>query len=60
MSKRFEDMSIEELVAERDKWEKKIDEAPGWGAAVGAAYEFMQECERWIRRREAESDKREV
>jgi hypothetical protein len=45
--------TLEQLTAERDYWQGKVDKATGWGAAVGAANEFLLECEREIRRRKS-------
>ena len=54
MDKAFKDMTLEELKAERDKWQKEIDTASGWGAGVSAALEFRDEANIWISRRERE------
>jgi len=44
-------MTDDELAAEREKWNRKIVDAPGWGAAVAAAHEFRDDCDRELRRR---------
>lgn len=46
--KLIEQMTLDEAVAERDKWQKKIDEATGWGAALGAAAEFRDAAQKRI------------
>lgn len=49
INKKFEDMSIEELKAEREYWEDKIVGATAWGASLSVASEFRGECDRYIR-----------
>lgn len=51
----WEAATLAELREERDYWRAKLDEATGWGAAVGAANGFLEACEAWIRKRERES-----
>lgn len=55
LSKAFKDMTLEELKAEYDYWDRKILAATQWGAALGAAAEFRDECAGWIARREREA-----
>lgn len=55
-SKPFSEMTLDELRAEHEHWDKKIREATGWGAAVGAADEFRRDCAREIRRRGGETE----
>lgn len=52
MSKGFADMTIEELLAERDRWNHKIAAATSWGSALTAANEFRRACDREIERRQ--------
>lgn len=54
MSKAYKDMTIAELETERDYWQARIDSAENWGAAVGVAAEFHDDCVRAIRRKKAE------
>lgn len=49
--KAFRDMTDAELRAEHDKWDSKIRNSTGWGAAVAAADEFRRECRREAARR---------
>jgi hypothetical protein len=46
-------MTDAELAAERARWSQEIADAPGWGAAVAAAHEFRDDCDRELRRRAA-------
>ncbi len=48
---RVQDQTLDQLRLERDYWQGKVDKATEWGAAVGAANEFLLECEREIQRR---------
>ncbi len=56
-SKPFHEMTLPELRAELEVWDRKIAEAPRWGAALTAAYEFREQCLSWIARREREEQK---
>lgn len=47
--------TLEQLIAERDYWQAKIEGATSWGAAVGAAAEFRDDCQLWIDRRQKEA-----
>jgi hypothetical protein len=47
----IKDLSDEDLLKEWQTWDDKIIGAKSWGAAVGAALEFRQECEREMSRR---------
>lgn len=49
----FWEMSNEELRKERDHWQNEINNSPNWGAAVAAAIEFRDECEKALERRGA-------
>lgn len=51
MDKPIKSMTDQELFDERNKWRYKITTATGWGAAVGAAQEFLKECDNEIRNR---------
>lgn len=44
-------LSDDGLIAEWTKWKEKIEAATSWGAAIAAANEFRQDCEREINRR---------
>ena len=46
-----ERQTLEELHLEAQYWRGQIAGARSWGAAVGAAQEFLEYCEREIRRR---------
>lgn len=48
------DQTLDQLRAERAYWQARIDEATGWGAAVGAAAGFRDQCDAWIVRRQRE------
>lgn len=52
VGKKIRDLSDDELLAEWHQWNDKIKNAPGWGAAVGAADEFRRTCAQELRRRE--------
>ena len=43
--------SVEELIAERQYWDQRIKSAGRWGAAVGVAAEFRDECDGELLRR---------
>lgn len=45
------DLSDEALLHEWAQWDRKIRNASGWGAAIGAAIEFRSECTREIAKR---------
>ncbi|MBS9720213.1 MazG-like family protein [Tianweitania sp. BSSL-BM11] len=49
--KPFREMTDEELAAERDRWDQKIKNASGWGAALAVADSFRRNCDRQIERR---------
>ncbi len=50
--KAFHEMTDAELRIEADKWDAKIRNATGWGAAVAAADSFRKQCERELDRRQ--------
>lgn len=58
--KSFRDMTDDELMAERAKWNQKVVDAPGWGAAVAAAAGFRAGCDRELARRERASLRRGI
>ena len=41
----------EQLVAERDYWQQKLDSAESWGGALTAVLEFRDECQKELNRR---------
>lgn len=51
----WSDQTIEQLEAERAHWQRKIDEATAWGAAVGAAAKFRDACDKWLARKKREA-----
>lgn len=51
MDKPFREMTDDELQAEWQKWDDKISNATGWGAALSAADEFRTDAAREIQRR---------
>lgn len=51
IDKPLRDLTDEELKAELEEWETKISVATSWGAAVGAAHEFAEDCRHESRRR---------
>lgn len=51
-SKPYKDMTTDELKIERAKLIAKIEAAPGWGAAVGQAQEWVNEIDSLLRLRE--------
>ena len=48
----WRDQTLDQLYAERDYWVSKTEGT--WGGAVGAAIEFRDGCNAWIRKRERE------
>lgn len=46
--------TLRQLRQEREHWETKIQNASGWGAAVGFADSQRKLCDRWIETRMAE------
>ena len=50
-SENLADMTVEELRAEREVWDKKIESATSWGARLTAAAEFRDACDAELRRR---------
>ena len=52
------EQTLEQLRAERDYWDRKVREAPGWGASLSAAAGFRESCNVWIRRREKEASEK--
>jgi len=51
--KPLSEMSLDELTEERDMWDGKIARATSWGAALAAAKDFLDDCDREIARRKA-------
>lgn len=49
--KPFRDMTDDELLAEYIKWDEKIKNATGWGAAVGVAGGWRDACGRILAER---------
>lgn len=48
-----EHQTLDQLRAERDYWQRRVEKAPGFASAK-AADDFRRGCETWIRKREAE------
>lgn len=48
---KHEDMTLEQLVEERDYWDEKIKVAPSWGASLVVADGFRRDCQKWIDRK---------
>lgn len=44
--------TTDQLKEERDFWQSKINDAPGWGASVSVAAEFRDACTSELLRRE--------
>ena len=47
------DQTLDQLIAERDYWNHKVESAPAWGAALPVARSFLDACNREIRRRKS-------
>lgn len=47
------EMSLEDLLAERARWNREIENATGWGASLAAAAEMRQACDVHIERLQA-------
>jgi len=45
------DLTLEQLIEERQYWNYKITSATGWGASLAAASEFRDDCDRELLRR---------
>lgn len=53
--KPLEHQTLAELREERAYWQSQLDQATGWGAAVGVASGYRDGCDAWIKKREAEA-----
>lgn len=51
------EQTLEQLEAERDYWQKEFEEITSWGAACKFAYDCINICDEWIKRRQKEAGK---
>lgn len=54
------DLTDDDLIDEFHKWNNKIKTATSWGAALSAANEFRQECQREIDRRNIDPNTKKI
>jgi hypothetical protein len=47
----FNKQTKEQLFAERDYWQSRLDAATGWGGGVGVASSFVCACNAELKRR---------
>jgi hypothetical protein len=52
MNKPLKLMTVDELHAEVEYWDKKIDDAEHWGAAIAVAHDFRKAARMELLRRE--------